>query len=259
MSGANKIIITTIRDMSYWLELEKQKNITSMQTLAFASAAHEFRNPLNAIMTSLELLEPLIDHDKGGHYFQIARSCSNLLIFLVKDILDFAQLESESLILNMAVINLEQTIQECVNALSFKAQERGIKLMNTALMGIPRLINTDGNRLMQIIINLLSNAIKYTKQGFVTVETSLDPEKPDSIRIAVEDSGVGMNPAQVAKLFQPYTKIMSNRNLNQEGVGLGLAVSRNIARALGGDITVESEQNRGSRFTLHLPFQSVED
>ena len=121
MSGANKIIITTIRDMSYWLELEKQKNITSMQTLAFASAAHEFRNPLNAIMTSLELLEPLIDHDKGGHYFQIARSCSNLLIFLVKDILDFAQLESESLILNMAIINLEQTIQECVNALSFKA------------------------------------------------------------------------------------------------------------------------------------------
>lgn len=89
-SGTHKIIITTIRDMSYWLELEKQKNITSMQTLAFASAAHEFRNPLNAITASLELLDPLIDHERGGQYFQIARSCSNLMMFLVKDILDFA-------------------------------------------------------------------------------------------------------------------------------------------------------------------------
>lgn len=106
---------------------------------------------------------------------------------------------------------------------------------------------------MQIVINLLSNAVKYTKQGFVMIETSLDPVKPDAIRIAVEDSGVGMSPDQVAKLFQPYTKILGNRSMNKEGVGLGLAVSRNIARALGGDISVESELNRGSRFTLQLP------
>ena len=82
--------MTTIRDMSYWLELEKQKNITQMQTIGFASAAHEFRNPLNAITASLELLSPLIDHSRGHQYFTIAKSCSNLMLFLVKDILDYS-------------------------------------------------------------------------------------------------------------------------------------------------------------------------
>lgn len=78
--------------MSHWLELERQKNITSLQTLAFASAAHEFRNPLNAILTSLELLHPLIQTTQGIKYCSIARGCSNLMLFLVKDILDFAQI-----------------------------------------------------------------------------------------------------------------------------------------------------------------------
>ena len=86
------MILTTVRDISHLLELERQKNITRMQTLAFASAAHEFRNPLNAINASLELLEPLI-RDEGMHYFKIAKNSSNLMIFLVKDILDFAQIE----------------------------------------------------------------------------------------------------------------------------------------------------------------------
>jgi signal transduction histidine kinase len=99
-AGTQNIVMTTIRDMSYWLELEKQKNITQTQTLAFASAAHEFRNPLNAIVASLELLDPLIDHQRGNQYFSIAKSCSNLMLFLVRDILDFAQIESQSLVLS---------------------------------------------------------------------------------------------------------------------------------------------------------------
>lgn len=77
------------------------------------------------------------------------------------------------------------------------------------------------------------------------------------VKITVEDTGVGMSESQMAKLFTPYTKIMSNRGLNKEGVGLGLAVSRNIARALGGDIKVESKPGKGSRFTLSIPFNTV--
>lgn len=76
--------------MSYWLDLEKKKNLSSMQTVAFASAAHEFRNPLNAITSSLDILEPLIDNTRAKPYFMIAKNCSNLMLFLVKDILDFS-------------------------------------------------------------------------------------------------------------------------------------------------------------------------
>lgn len=98
--GSQSVVITTIRDMSQWIELERQKGITRTQTLAFASAAHEFRNPLNAIVASLELLKPLIDNEKGQKYYKIAKSCSSLMLFLVRDILDFSQIEANSLILS---------------------------------------------------------------------------------------------------------------------------------------------------------------
>ena len=82
--------MTTIRDMSKWLELEKQKTLSKMKTIAFASAAHEFRNPLNAIIQSLSLLGTMIDHTKGAKFFNTARNCSNLMLYLVNDILDFS-------------------------------------------------------------------------------------------------------------------------------------------------------------------------
>jgi signal transduction histidine kinase len=80
--------------MSYWLDLEKNKNLSKLQSLAFASAAHEFKNPLNAIVSSLDILEPLIDLDRGMQYYNLAKSCSNLMLFLVRDILDYGQMQS---------------------------------------------------------------------------------------------------------------------------------------------------------------------
>jgi signal transduction histidine kinase len=82
--------MTTIRDMSYWLELERQKTSSALKTIAFASAAHEFRNPLNGILSSLQLLHDKIDHAKGGIYYTTAMDCTNLMLYLVKDILDFS-------------------------------------------------------------------------------------------------------------------------------------------------------------------------
>ena len=98
--------MTTIRDMSYWLELERQKTISSLKTIAFASAAHEFRNPLSAILTSLHLLEDKIDHSTGGAYYTVVMDCTNLMLYLVKDILDFSQIESKSFILNYSECNV---------------------------------------------------------------------------------------------------------------------------------------------------------
>jgi two-component system, sensor histidine kinase len=147
--------------MSYWLDLEKKKNIAKIQTVAFASAAHEFKNPLNAIVSSLEILEPLIDK-RGVTYYTLAKCCSNLMLFLVKDILDYSQIESQSLILNKAPVQMHQLTDECMSALGFKAQEKGISLTLTASEANYLTIVTDANRVKQIIINLLSNAIKYT-------------------------------------------------------------------------------------------------
>jgi len=117
---------------------------------------------------------------------------------------------------------------------------------------LPTTLYTDSNRLKQIIINLLSNAIKYTYEGHVKLYGHVDRKKKH-LRIIIEDTGVGMTRSQVKNLFRNFTKIMDHRELNSEGVGLGLTISRNIAQALGGDIEVQSRVGEGSNFILLLP------
>lgn len=100
-----------------------------MKTLVFASAAHEFRNPLNAILASLELMEPHMPAIPIGNYFTIAKKCSNLMLYLVKDILDFSQLEAKSIILNYTRIDLLKVLNDCIEVLDFKAKDKGIDLI----------------------------------------------------------------------------------------------------------------------------------
>ncbi|TNV83306.1 hypothetical protein FGO68_gene9762 [Halteria grandinella] len=252
--SGQQIVLTTVRDMSNFIELEKQKNMTKLKTIAFASAAHEFRNPLNAIESSLTILEPYIDQKRCGKFFQIAKDCSSLMVFLVRDILDLSQMEAKSIILNIQECSLRNLVQECMRVFQMKAQDKGIKLeiQNEDSMYWPPKLNIDENRTKQIIINLLSNALKYTVKGHVLITTTVSKDHR-KYGIIVEDSGVGMTEAQVQRLFTPFTKIMANRELNVDGVGLGLSISLNIARALGGDMEVDSVKGKGSTFTLWLP------
>ncbi|TNV83597.1 hypothetical protein FGO68_gene16577 [Halteria grandinella] len=251
--SGQQIVLTTVRDMSNFIELEKQKNMTKLKTIAFASAAHEFRNPLNAIESSLTILEPYIDKQKCGKFYQIAKDCSSLMIFLVRDILDFSQLEEKSLILNKQECSIHSLVYECLRIFQLKAEDKGIKLeiLNKNQMHWPTKLSIDENRTKQIIINLLSNALKYTVKGHVFIATIMNKDTK-RFGIVVEDSGVGMTEAQVQRLFTPFTKIMSNRELNVDGVGLGLSISLNLARALGGDLEVVSKVGIGSTFTLWL-------
>lgn len=112
-------------------------------------------------------------------------------------------------------------------------------------------VTIDSNRVKQIIINLISNAIKYTQKGFVKVISKI---KDDQVSICVQDTGTGIEPTKLAQIFTAFTKIILNREFNLEGVGLGLTISRNLARAMGGDIKVKSRLRQGSKFTLVLPF-----
>eukprot|EP00347_Sterkiella_histriomuscorum_P006698 403351777 len=253
-TGEKSLVITTIRDMSHWIELERQKNLTLFKTQAFASAAHEFRNPLGAIITSLELIKNHIDMDKVGQFYMTAKNCSNLLLFLVNDILDYSQLESKKIQTNKDNVCIEQTIRDCIEVLSFKAQSKNLELSYLLEDQIPKKLMTDQNRLRQILINLISNAIKYTHTGYVKVKVSQNEVK-QKLLIQVEDTGVGICKEDQEKLFNAYVKIKNNRNLNKDGCGLGLTICKNLAEALGGKIKMQSEIGQGSTFTLKLPIQ----
>jgi len=104
IAGSKTFVITTIRDMSHWLEIQKQKNLTLFKTQAFASAAHEFRNPLNAIIGSLEYLRGVVDMERDGQFYMVAKNSSQLMLNLVNDILEYAQIESNTFIINIAVL-----------------------------------------------------------------------------------------------------------------------------------------------------------
>lgn len=110
----SELLIISIRDMSKWIELERQKNLTKMKTVAFAQAAHEFRNPLNGINISLSLLEDMYDKARGEIYFRTAKSCTDLMLSLVRDILDMSQLESKSFVLNLQPCSIENLIKETI-------------------------------------------------------------------------------------------------------------------------------------------------
>lgn len=120
---------------------------------------------------------------------------------------------------------------------------------------MPKKLQTDQNRLRQILINLISNAIKYTHKGYVRIKARLNSQK-SRVCISVEDSGVGISESDQIQLFKAYVKIMRNRNLNKEGCGLGLTISKNLAEALGGALQVNSQVGVGSVFTVELPLHS---
>ncbi|CDW86955.1 multi-sensor hybrid histidine kinase [Stylonychia lemnae] len=251
-TGCQTLVITTIRDMSHWLELEKQKTLTLFKTQAFASAAHEFRNPLNAIISSLDLLKDMVDKERGLQYYQTAKNCSNLLLYLVNDILDYSQFESQKLLMNPEDVSIEDIIMECLDVLRFKAEQKRLQLSYEISQEFPRRLLTDHNRLRQILINLISNGIKYTSSGYVKIKAYICIEL-NKICIDVEDSGVGIQQEEQEQLYNAYCKIMANRSLNKEGCGLGLTISRNLALALGGELKVKSEIGKGSIFTIQLP------
>ncbi|TNV83426.1 hypothetical protein FGO68_gene1331 [Halteria grandinella] len=251
----SRLVVSTIRDMSTWLELEKQRHLTQFKTVAFAQAAHEFKNPLNAIMTSLDLIQDSIINPRDKMYYQTAKNCSELMLYLIKDILDLSQIEARSFILNQNNVKIQALLEECTSIFSFIAKQKGISLIidQSVQDDLPHEVYMDGNRLKQIIINLVSNAIKYTEKGFVKIIGQKDPIT-QTFTIIVQDTGVGMTSEQIGMLFTAFTKIMTNRHLNKEGVGLGLSISSNLAKALGGEIKVQSQLQLGSAFQLKLPW-----
>eukprot|EP00347_Sterkiella_histriomuscorum_P001402 403372173 len=255
----NKVyVMTTIRDQSTWLEIEKQKNMSQLKTIAFASAAHEFRNPLNSINSSLQLIDSQIKDPETKKFVSTAKNCSRLMLFLVNDILDFSQLESKKLVLSYENVNIRKLSEECFSILQLKAEMKELEFKCEFSENFPQKVYTDQNRLAQILINLLSNALKYTQEGFVKLIGTVNLQEKQ-ILLVVDDSGVGMSQNQISQLFTTFTKIMDNRQLNKEGVGLGLTISKNLANALGGDITVVSQVDKGSQFTLILPYESQLD
>ena len=218
----------------------------------FLSAmSHELRTPLNAILGFAQLLEsgvpaPLPSQKRNLN--QILKA-GWYLLELINEILDLALIESGKATLSPEPVLLVEVMLECRAIIEPQAQKRGIG-MSFPLFAIPYFVKADRMRIKQVMINLLFNAIKYNKPGgTVTVEYTLNP--PDSMRISVRDTGVGLTPEQLAQLFQPFNRL-GRETGSEEGTGIGLVVTKRLVEMMGGTIGVESTVGEGSVFWVDL-------
>lgn len=219
-----------------------------------ANMAHEIRTPLGAVLGFSDLLlkENVTPQDRKIYQSAIVRNGS-LLSNIINDVLDFAKIEAGMLQLDQREIGLHDILSDTLSTLEFHANIKKINLKTSIHCDAPRLIYTDPCRLKQILLNIIGNAIKFTNEGDVNIRVEPADRTQTGIRIIIEDSGIGISPDQAAKLFMPFKQSEDFSRRRFGGTGLGLALSRQMAQLLGGDVQLtKTELGKGSIFTISI-------
>ncbi len=219
-----------------------------------ASMSHEMRTPLNAVLGMNRLMLASGLDGKLRHYAQLIESSGQMLLALINDILDLSKIEAGRMELESIEVDVRGVVQDVVSLLRERAQARGLGLEVRVRSAWPPLLQGDAGRLRQVLLNLIGNAIKFTEQGEVVVEVDAQVQAGGQVAldIAVIDTGIGIDAAQLATLFQRFTQADSSTSRRYGGSGLGLAISREIIELMGGRITVHSEPGHGSTFRVEL-------
>jgi signal transduction histidine kinase len=217
--------------------------------------SHELRTPLNAISGYAELMDmgihgPVTDAQREA-LSRIRRSQRHLLR-LINDVLNLARIEAGRVDYHTDDFALATIVDDVVPMVEPQMAEKGITL---GLMVAPEsLVRADREKAQQVLLNLLSNAVKFTPGGGrITINVERHADAPDTVFLDVTDTGIGISEAAQATVFEPFVQVDVSRTGPKQGTGLGLAISRDLARGMGGDLTVTSKEGQGSTFTLTLP------
>lgn len=265
----HRVYLTILRDITKKLENEKKlviaKNVAEQASLAksnfLANMSHEIRTPMNGIigMTNIVLDSTLSAEQRN--YLTMVRSSADRLLDIINNILDFSKIEAGRLELEKVSFDIRDKLDELLSLMTVKAQDNNVALSLEIAHDVPPTLIGDSTRLMQILINLTNNAIKFSREGTVTIQVNAKAMSSPStilLQVSVQDNGIGIPQNKQTAIFGSFAQADISTTRKYGGTGLGLTISSQLCRLMGGDIGLHSTENEGSLFWITIPLQIPE-
>jgi PAS domain S-box-containing protein len=257
-------VVSMSRDITQRKQLEHDLITAREDALAasraksefLSSMSHEIRTPMNAVLGMADLLLETKVNAEQRRYIDVMVANGNSLLELINSILDLARIESGRMQIEKTDFDLNDLIDKTISTFGVQAHSKGLELIARMAPGVPAHVVGDPLRLRQVLINFLANAIKFTDQGEVVLEVDRvgNSYDPAELRFTVSDTGVGISPAKLESIFASFTQADSSTTRKYGGTGLGLAIAQRLVTLMGGNIAVESELNKGSKFSFAVRF-----